>query len=278
MNVSQVDFSAAKASEDFAHSLQHTGFAVLKNHPIDMQMVHDVYAEWKRFFNSEAKHNYTFKAETQAGYFPFKSENAKGEDLKDLKEFFHYYPWADHPKELSDKTKHLFSHLNNIATQLLTWLHEHTPKAISTKFSMPLDQMITNSTHTLLRIIHYPPLTGGEKPGEIRAAAHEDINLLTILPAATASGLQVRDKAGHWHEVSCSPEHLIINAGDMLQLCSEGFYQSTTHRVVNPEHSLSKEARMSMPLFLHAQNDVLLSPELTANQYRVQRLKEIGLL
>jgi isopenicillin N synthase-like dioxygenase len=137
--------------------------------------------------------------------------------------------------------------------------------------------MIEGSDDTLLRPIHYPPLTGGEEEGAIRAAAHEDINLITLLPAATAPGLQVKDAKGNWVNIACDPGSLAINAGDMLQMASGGYYVSTTHQVVNPNGPEAKKPRYSMPLFLHPRKDVKLSDKHTAGSYLEERLIEIGL-
>jgi len=144
-------------------------------------------------------------------------------------------------------------------------------------FSMPLSEMIAESTRTLLRLIHYPPLHGEEEIGAIRAAAHADINLLTLLPAASEPGLQLLTKSGAWVDVPFSSDYLIINIGDMLQECSGGYYQSTQHRVINPEGMDRGKARMSMPLFLHPGDDVRLSERYLAEEYRQQRFRELGL-
>ena len=112
----------------------------------------------------------------------------------------------------------------------------------------------------------------------MRAAAHEDINLLTLLPAATAKGLEVKDANGKWQEVPCDPTAIVVNAADMLQMASQNYYPSTTHRVVNPDGIEAKKSRLSMPLFLHPRDEVMLADNFTANDYRLQRLREIGLL
>jgi isopenicillin N synthase-like dioxygenase len=130
---------------------------------------------------------------------------------------------------------------------------------------------------TLLRILHYPSLKGNEEVDAHRAAAHEDINMISILPAATAPSLQVMDNAGNWHEVSCDYGTLIFNAADSLQLTTKGFYKSTTHRVTNPVGEEALKSRYSLPLFLHARKEVQLSETLTTEQYLDQRLHEIGL-
>jgi isopenicillin N synthase-like dioxygenase len=140
---------------------------------------------------------------------------------------------------------------------------------------MPLSKMMDGSTRTLLRILHYPPLTGDEDPGAVRAAAHEDINLITVLPGSPEPGLQVKDLDGNWHDVAADPGTLAINAGDMLQLATKGFYPSTTHRVVNPTGDGRFRSRMSTPIFLHPADDTPLSPEKTAFQYLQERIREL---
>ena len=110
--------------------------------------------------------------------------------------------------------------------------------------------MIKDSEQTLLRVLHYPPITGNEEPDAIRAAAHEDINLLTILPAANEPGLQVKGKDGDWLDVPSDFGNLIINIGDMLQEASGGYFPSTTHRVINPVGTDMSKSRISLPLVL----------------------------
>jgi isopenicillin N synthase-like dioxygenase len=120
-------------------------------------------------------------------------------------------------------------------------------------------------------------MTGDEEPSAIRAAAHEDINLITVLCAGTELGLQAQDIEGNWHEIQCDPGSIAVNTGDMLQMCSDGYFPSTTHRVINPEADRMNVARMSMPLFLHPNDNVVLSDKHTAGSYLLERLQEIGL-
>ncbi len=129
-----------------------------------------------------------------------------------------------------------------------------------------------------MRILHYPPLEGDEELGAIRAGAHEDINLLTVLPAANEPGLQVKTKEGDWLDVPCDFGNLIINIGDMLQEASGGYYPSTTHRVINPEGADKTKSRISLPLFLHPKPEVVLSERHTANSYLMERLRELGVI
>jgi isopenicillin N synthase-like dioxygenase len=278
MEVLKVNYNSPEAPERFCHSLKTTGFAVLTDHPIPMELVNRVYQQWSDFFNSEEKHQYTFIPNDQSGYFPFRSENAKNYSIKDLKEFFHVYPRSKLPDSVEKDTWDLYLKIVKLGTELLNWIQDSTPQEVKNSFSMPLPKMIDASEEILLRVIHYPPIKGNEEDGAIRAAAHEDINLITLLCSATSSGLEVKDLNGNWHTVPCDPGSIAINAGDMLQMASKGYYKSTTHRVVNPIGPDSKLPRYSMPLFLHPNPDVLLSDGITGGQYLKQRLQEIGLL
>lgn len=277
MLVSSVDFRNKNASREFKDSICKTGFAVISNHPIDEKLIFETYDEWKSFFAAQEKFDYVFDPKVQAGYFPMRSENAKGSQLKDLKEFYHFYPWWNNPQTVMNKTPKLREALVHLASTLLDWIEKETPRDISKHFSIPLSQMIAESPMTLLRSIHYPPMSGGEKAGEVRAAAHEDINLITLLPAATAPGLEVLDLHGNWHSVSCDPGTIVVNSGDMLREASQGYYPSTTHRVMNPKDGLQKQSRYSMPLFLHPREEVRLSERHTAGTYLDERLRELGL-
>lgn len=279
MEVLSVDFTADNASELFTKSLRETGFGVIRNHPIDHELINKVYDDWREFFADERKFDYHFSEDTQDGYFPTNiSEVAKGYDIKDIKEYFHIYPWGKYPDFIGPATKQLGMELANLASTLLQWIEEHTPADIKSRFSMPLKKMIKDSPKTLFRIIHYPPLTGDEEEGAVRAAEHGDINLLTCLPAATAQGLQVKDSFGQWHDVPCDYNSIAVNIGDMLQMCTDGYYPSTLHRVCNPEGDAAKESRLSMPLFLHPRSEVRLSKDYTAQEYLEERLRELGVL
>jgi isopenicillin N synthase-like dioxygenase len=279
MFVKTVDFRSPQAALDFVESMRETGFAVLSHHPLPQYLVEQVYEEWEQFFNNEKKFNYLFDPATtrQAGYFPFKSENAKGYTASDLKEFYHYRDEQDLPAGMKPNTQILLNEMSHFANEILQWMEAALPQEIAKDLSMPLSQMTQGSDMTLLRILHYPPLVAQEEEGAVRSAAHEDIVMLTILPAATAPGLQVKDSKGNWHEISCDPGTLVFNAGDMLQMASKGYYKSTTHRVVNPAGLEALKSRYSMPLFLHARPEVSLSDTHTALSYLGERLAEIGL-
>lgn len=279
MILQAIDFQAPNAEQAFVESLRETGFGVLKNHPLQQQRVADIYQEWEGFFNTEEKHDFTFKSDTQDGFFPAKiAETAKGHTKRDLKEFFHYYPWGQCPSALSDNLQSYYQQAISLAETLLSWVERQSPDSVSEHYSQSLSSMIAGSEQTLLRVLHYPPLNGEEELGAIRAAAHEDINLLTILPAANEPGLQVKAKDGSWLDVPCDFGNLIVNIGDMLQEASGGYFPSTTHRVINPEGADKTKARISLPLFLHPKPEVVLSSRHTANSYLMERLRELGVI
>ncbi|MBP2699989.1 isopenicillin N synthase family dioxygenase [Photobacterium lucens] len=279
MKLEAVDYTADNAKQLFVESLRNTGFGVLKNHPIQQKLVQSIYDNWYQFFNSEEKSDFLFNVETQDGLFPTEvSETAKGHTKKDIKEYFHYYPWGQCPPALKQEIQQYYQEANELATELLAWVEEFSPNDISDNYSQPLSSMIDGSEKTLLRVLHYPPLKGDEELGAIRAGAHEDINLLTILPAANEPGLQVLAKDGSWIDVPCDFGNLIINIGDMLQEASNGYFPSTTHRVINPEGADKTKSRISLPLFLHPKPEVVLSEKYTADSYLMERLRELGVI
>ncbi|WP_372871695.1 isopenicillin N synthase family dioxygenase [Shewanella sp.] len=279
MKLETIDYRAPDAAAKFVASLRETGFGVLSNHPIQQSLVEDIYADWYAFFQEGDKEAFLFKPETQDGFFPATvSETAKGHTVKDIKEYYHVYPWGRIPDSLRDKILAYYTNANALAAELLGWIEEHSPKDVKALFNEPLPKMIENSDKTLLRVLHYPPMTGSEEPGAIRAAAHEDINLITVLPAANEPGLQVKAKDGTWLDVPSDFGNLIINIGDMLQEASGGYFPSTSHRVINPEGMDKTKSRISLPLFLHPRPDVVLSERYTADSYLMERLRELGVI
>jgi len=261
------------APAKFAKSFRETGFAIIKDHNISSDEIDRMYGVWTDFFASEEGPNFAVKPGESAGYFGYKSENAKGSANKDLKEFFHAYQNKTLPNITEKETRDFQEKLIKMGSTLLGWLDQESEGHVS--FSEPLENMINGSDMNLLRIIHYPPLPDNVEPGEVRAAAHEDINLITLLVTGTEPGLQAKDVNGNWHDVPCKPGYITVNSGDMLSMASKGHYPSTPHRVVNPPKQENR-SRYSMPLFVHPRPDVLLD-KLTAGEFLDERLKEIGL-
>lgn len=272
----QIDIQDAEAPIRLVRSLRETGFAVISGHGISAEEIEGFYTGWGDFFASAEKSNYLVDPQTQAGYFPFKSENAKGAAAKDLKEFYHVYPNGPLPPQLEERTRSIYARLLELGKDLLTWVDRESPDDVRAHYSEPLPRMLDGSDMNLLRILHYPPVQEGEEPAAVRAAAHEDINLITLLLSGSEAGLEAQDASGSWHAVPCDPGKIIINVGDMLQKASGGYFPSTTHRVVNPSQG-TNVSRYSMPLFLHPRPDVRLDDDYTADGYLQERLREIGL-
>ena len=275
-NVLAISATDPEAPAKFVKSLHETGFAILKDHPIKADEIDAMYATWQGFFASDEKHEYATNPQIMHGYFGFKSENAKGAAHKDLKEFYHVYQDKPVPKSVESNTRTFQENLIAIGHTLLSWLDAESPDDVKAKFSEPLTAMIEDSKQNLLRILHYPPLDDNVEPGEVRAAAHEDINLITLLVTGSEPGLQARDNDGNWHDVPCQSGYITINSGDMLAKASRGYYPSTPHRVINPPDQENR-SRYSMPLFVHPRPEVQLDEKQTASQYLDERLREIGL-
>lgn len=277
MSLQAVDYLAPNAAAIFVESLREFGFGVLKNHPIHQDSVQSIYQHWLSFFQSSEKYDYHFRS-TFDGYFsPEISETAKGCAIPDIKEYFHFYhPWGICPATLRSELVAYRQQANALAEELLSWIEAYSPPEVAARYDEPLSAMIQGSEQTLLRVLHYPPFQGSEPAQALRAAAHEDINLITVLPAANEPGLQVLTKAGEWLDVPCDFGFLIVNIGDMLQEASGGYFPSTTHRVINPPPSTTNVSRISLPLFLHPRPEVVLSERYTADSYLQERLRELG--
>jgi len=274
--IDAIDYRSADAEERFVTSLRETGFGVLTHHPIAADTVGGIYRRWLEFFADAGKHDWRFDPDRHDGFFPAgEAEMAKGRSVRDLKEYFHFYPWGRCPPELKAELDAYHAETVAFAATLLGWVENRTPEEVRARFSEPLSDMIAGSEQSLLRILHYPPLEQAPEPGAVRAAAHEDINLLTVLPASNEPGLQARTAAGDWIDVPCDFGSLIINVGDMLQEASGGHYPSTTHRVVNPDGEHVARGRISLPLFLHPRPEVRLSERHTAGSYLDERLAQL---
>ncbi len=275
-DLSAIDFNEPDCDQQFVASLRDIGFAVLKNHPLDMELVNTIYREWREFFSDEKKFEFELNKDTQDGYFSLQNaESAKGVDIKDFKEYFHYYKWGKCPAELKGHLQQYYEAAHEFAATLLGWVEAHSPADVAKGYREPLSNMIHDSEVTLLRVLHYPPMNQADTE-TTWAAAHEDINLLTILPASDAPGLQVLQKNGEWLDVKSDGNQVIINIGDMLQEASNGYFPSTSHRVVTPAGTDNGDGRMSLPLFLHPRPDVQLSDRYTAGSYLQERLNELG--
>lgn len=261
MNVKVCNLRSNSFSSDFKESVIETGFAVITHHGIDRRFIKDTQDAWRHFFLSSLENKKLFVNgnDPNLGYKGFKSEKAVGASKADLKEFFHYKPGAELPPEVEYYNALMFKELNDIGLKILR--------------TIDWNACCEGSDNTILRTLYYPALDFKAEKGAVRAAAHEDINFITLLIAASAAGLQVLDTKGKWHDVPHEENSIVINIGDMLQLGSRGLYKSTTHRVVNPSDSTSD--RISMPLFVHPHSNTVLSEGFTAGQFLAQRIAEI---
>ncbi len=276
MDAAVVDYTSADAPEQFATSLRETGFAVLVNHPLPWSVVEKIYQEWAELFDSPAVDAYDIDPTGQTGWFPAnRSETAKGANVRDLKEFFHVYDWSVYPTEVSDAARQYRQIAYDLAITLLNWVEANTPPEITERLSMPLSKMMEGSTRSLLRVLRYPPLPPEIPEGAVRAAAHEDINLLTVLTASDQPGLELLGANDEWFPVPCDPGSLAVNGGEMLDLATQGYYPATTHRVVNPIGEAASVARMSLPMFLHPADDVVLAQGRTASEFLQARIAEL---
>jgi isopenicillin N synthase-like dioxygenase len=280
------------------------GFCGLSGHGIVGERVDGPYRAFRDFFALplETKLRYHVPGNAGArGYTPFGIETAKDSKYPDLKEFFHigrelpegssYRQWMAPnlwPTEVDgfrQQAYGLFEALDALGGRVLSALALHLGLAADF-FAEP-----TRFGNSILRPIHYPPITAPDVPN-VRAGAHEDINLITLLVGASAAGLEVKARNGEWVPFTAEADTIVVNIGDMLQRLSNHVYPSTTHRVVNPPGEAARKPRYSVPYFLHANPDYLIRtlpscvsaenpdryPEpITANDYLMQRLREIKL-
>ncbi|MFT7287269.1 MAG: isopenicillin N synthase-like dioxygenase [Halieaceae bacterium] len=276
MSIVIVDMHSAESEQAFVQTLRHTGFAVLRNAPVDAARMQRMKHDWLDFFLGEEKQNYP-AAETSSGNLtgyipPSVSETAVGYGVKDLKEFFQYTPEGTLPPALADDVHAHLRETFALGELLLDWLDIDCDEFLVPSLRGGLANSLS-AQDSLLRMLHYPPLVGGEPAGAVRAAAHEDINLLTLLPVSDQSGLQVQSRYGEWIAVPGEPGDIIINAGDMLQEATAGHLPSTPHRVINPLDASSNFSRVAMPYFLAPKLDVRLSERHTAGSYLSERLE-----
>ena len=270
-------------------ALAGTGFVVVTDHGIDLSRLHEAYAVVEAFFAlpEAEKRRYVVGRDGQRGYTPFGREHAKDADAPDLKEFWHVgrdaiapNVWPDRPRGFERQVAWLYDALDALGLRLLRALTGPLGVAPDTFDAM------ARGGNSVLRLLHYPPLAPDADPASVRAAAHEDINLITLLVSASAAGLELLDRGGTWRAVDAPPDSVIVDVGDMLSRITNGALPATTHRVVNPQGP--NGPRYSMPFFLHPRPDAVLSvldryrdadaaPDVTAGAFLAERLRQIGL-
>ncbi len=285
-------------------ALADTGFFALAHHGIPEALTRRAYEAARAFFHlpADVKARYhRAGARGQRGYTGFGTEHARDSQAPDLKEFWQvgrtgvpdehpvHRPFGPNlwPDEVVEDFRPALSELYQALDALGTICLEACARHLGEPAGAFAD--MTTDSDTIVRVIYYPP-TVDAPPGAVRSAAHEDINLITLLSGATAEGLELLRRDGTWMPVHVSFDHIVVDSGDMLQNVTNGLFKSTTHRVVNPADASSE--RFSMPCFIHPRREVDLTPmasavartggaprfpSLTAGEYLDQRLREIGL-
>ena len=288
---------------DIGKAYEEIGFVALKGHFLDDQLVEKLYGEIKKFFELplEQKHKYEIEGIAgQRGYVSFGKESAKGKKEGDLKEFWHFGQYVDdNPKLKEEYPENIevtelpeFNLVGKQAYQMLENTAKYVLRALALYLDIEetyFDQYIHNG-NSILRPIHYPPITKEPKEA-VRAAAHGDINLITLLMGAQGRGLQVQNNKGEWIDAIAEPDELMINVGDMLSRHTNNKLKSTIHRVVNPPKELWGSSRYSIPFFMHPISEMKLDvlpncidenhpkqfDDITAGEFLNERLIELGL-
>jgi len=293
-----------KFIKEIGEAYEEIGFVALKGHFLSDELSSNLYAEVKRFFELPTAVKESYEIEGiggQRGYTSFGKESAKGKKEGDLKEFWHFGQEvlnndklkAEYPENVIVHEVPNFNKVGMEAYKNLEKTAIYVLRALALYIGLDefyFDKYVTNG-NSILRPIHYPPIQG-EPKGAVRAAAHGDINLITLLMGASASGLEVQNKQGKWIPVTALPEQLVINVGDMLERLTNNKLRSTIHRVVNPPREEWGNSRYSIPFFTHPISEMSLNclPEcitethpkvydnITAGAFLNERLRELGLI
>lgn len=289
--------------QQLGEAYEDIGFVSVKNHGLNDELCATLYDQVEKFFqlSEDTKAKYEIEGLAgQRGYTSFGKEHAKGRNTGDLKEFWHFGQYvedndsiqSEYPDNVLVDELPVFNNVGKEAYQTLENAGRFILQALAIYLGLDefyFDSKIHNG-NSILRPIHYPPIN--EEPKDaVRAAAHEDINLITLLMGASAEGLQVMNKQGEYVGVTALPDHIVVNVGDMLQRLSNNKLRSTTHRVVNPPREKWGKSRFSIPFFLHPRSEMSLNcleecinenhakayTDISAGQYLEERLAEIGL-
>jgi len=291
-------------ADELGRSFGEYGFAVVRDHGIDAQLIARAETAAKAFFDlpEPVKRSYHVEGGGGArGYTPFGTEKAKDAKVFDLKEFWHVgrdlppghslsefmapNVWPAEMPEFQPVFSELYAAFETAGRRVLEAIALHL--GLDRDF---FDDSIEDG-NSVMRLLHYPPLDDDAPEAAIRAAAHGDINTITLLLGAEEAGLELLTRGGEWRAIDVPEGALVINVGDMLERLTNGRLRSTTHRVVNPGGAGARRSRYSMPFFLHFRPDYLIEPletcveegadsapePITAHDFLMQRLREINL-
>jgi isopenicillin N synthase-like dioxygenase len=293
-----------KFINEIGKAYEEIGFVALRGHFLDDKLVKNLYNEVKKFFDLplEIKQQYEIPGiGGQRGYVSFGKESAKGKKEGDLKEFWHFGQYVENNPKLAEEypdnveVKELpeFNVVGKETYKMLEKTAKYVLRALALHLGLQetyFDQYIHNG-NSILRPIHYPPITQEPKDA-VRAAAHGDINLITLLMGAQGKGLQVQNHKGEWIDAIAQDDELMINVGDMLSRHTNNKLKSTIHRVVNPPRELWGTSRYSIPFFMHPISEMKLDvlekcidennpkqfEDITAGDFLNERLVELGLI
>ncbi|EWH14675.1 2OG-Fe(II) oxygenase [Cellulophaga geojensis KL-A] len=293
-----------KFIKEIGSAFENIGFVALSGHFLSDELVADLYEEIKIFFNQpqELKDSYEIEGiGGQRGYTSFGKEHAKGKKEGDLKEFWHFGQYvendpkleAEYPDNVIVKEQPKFNAVGKETFKMLEKTAKYVLRALALHLNLEetyFDDYIKNG-NSILRPIHYPPIKD-EPKNAVRAAAHGDINLITLLMGAHGKGLQVKNHNGEWVDAIARPDQLMINVGDMLSRLTNNKLKSTIHQVVNPPKELWGTSRYSIPFFMHPVSEMPLNclencvdentpkqfDDITAGEFLHERLIELGLI
>jgi isopenicillin N synthase-like dioxygenase len=290
--------------EAIGKGFNEIGFVALKGHFLSAEHISQLYASVQSFFQLplDEKMNYHIEGGGgQRGYTPFGKESAEGKNIGDLKEFWHFGQEVAsdseyHADYAPNVTVPVIPHFNRLGMETFRLL-EKTALEVLRAIALYLEleenyfDPYVKEGNSILRAIHYPPITAAPK-GAVRAAAHGDINLITLLMGAQGSGLEVKNRKGEWVAAVAEADELMINIGDMLSRFTNNHLKSTIHRVVNPPKAQWGSSRYSIPFFMHPVKNMDLSclpscvdashpkqfEDITAGAFLEQRLQALGLI
>ncbi|WP_299317372.1 2-oxoglutarate and iron-dependent oxygenase domain-containing protein [uncultured Maribacter sp.] len=293
-----------KFINEIGKAFEEIGFVALSGHFLSEKLVDTLYSEIKEFFDlpENVKDGYQIEGiGGQRGYTSFGKEHAKGRKEGDLKEFWHFGQYVEDNDELEKEypanvmVKELpeFNKVGKETYKMLEKTARYVLRALALHLNLDefyFDNYIKNG-NSILRPIHYPPITS-EPKNAVRAAAHGDINLITLLMGAHGKGLQVQNHDGEWVDAIARPDQLMINVGDMLSRLTNNKLLSTIHQVVNPPRELWGTSRYSVPFFMHPVSEMSLNcldnciddehpklyTDITAGEFLHERLIDLGLI